>query len=127
METSIFLAKALGIYLLIIGLSMLINGQKIKPLLINIINDPSLLFVTGFVALILGIILVIGHNIWVADWRVVITIVAWMTLLKGIIRIACPQFALDASKKWVENTFYYNVSMIFVLFIGSFLSYHGFF
>ncbi len=126
MEISIFLAKVLGIYLLVIGLSMLINGKTIKPLLTNIINDPSLLFVTGFIALILGILLVVSHNIWAADWRIVITIVAWMALLKGIIRIACPQFAFNASKKWVENSFNYNISMILVLLIGLFLSYHGF-
>ena len=126
MEISIFLAKVLGIYLLVIGLSMLINGKTIKPLLINVINDPSLLFVTGFIALILGILLVVSHNIWVADWRIVITLVAWMALLKGIIRTACPQFALNASKKWIENSFNYNISMILVLLIGLFLSYHGF-
>lgn len=127
MESSIFLARALGLYFLIIAISMLINGEKIKPLLTNIINDASLLFVTGFMALIIGILLVVSHNIWVADWRVVITIVAWMALFKGIMRVACPQFALDASKKWVGNDFTYNLSMVLVLLIGLFLSYHGFF
>jgi VanZ family protein len=30
------------------------------------------------------------HNLWVADWRVVITIIGWLSILKGAIRILLP-------------------------------------
>lgn len=37
------------------------------------INNPSLMFVIGFFILILGILMVIAHNIWEWNWKVLIT------------------------------------------------------
>ncbi len=34
--------------------------------------------------------LVVGHNIWEKHWRVLITILAWITLIKGILILNCP-------------------------------------
>ena len=33
------------------------------------------------------------HNVWTADWRVVITILGWLAVITGAIRIVCPQQA----------------------------------
>jgi len=126
MNASIFLAQALGLYLLIVGFSLIINASRIKPLLIQIIDNPALLFVSGFMALIIGIALVVSHNLWVADWRVLITITAWLAFLKGIVRIVFPQVALSESKKWVENDAAYYTTSVIVIIIGLVLGYHGF-
>ena len=34
--------------------------------------------------------MVLVHNVWVADWRIVITLLAWLTLIKGIVRLNLP-------------------------------------
>jgi hypothetical protein len=126
MELSIFLAKAIGLYYLIISLGMILNGAKIKSLLMEIMNNAALLFVTGFLALIIGILLVTSHNIWVADWRVIITLMGWAALIKGIIRVTSPQLMIETSKKWVQNNVYYYTTMCVVFLIGVFLLYHGY-
>jgi hypothetical protein len=41
--------------------------------------------------LILGLISVLLHNIWVANWHVLVTIFGWLTLIKGILVIAWPE------------------------------------
>ena len=126
MELSIFLAKVLGLYFLIVSLGMIFNAGRFKPLIIDLIKSPALMFLTGFLALIIGILLVVSHNIWTADWRVVITILAWLSLIKGTIRIMVPQFAVKTIKKCTENNISYYISGLITLGIGLFLIYHGY-
>ena len=39
---------------------------------------------------VLGLLLVLSHNVWTTDWRVIITLVGWLTLLKGIALMLWP-------------------------------------
>lgn len=125
MHISIFLAKAIGVYFLIIGIGMTINAKRIKPLLLDILNNPPLLFVTGFIALILGILLVISHNIWTMDFRLLITLIAWLCLTKGTIRVMFPQVAVTMSRKWVQSDISYYISMLILVILGIILVYFG--
>jgi hypothetical protein len=106
---------------------MILDGGRFRPLIIDLIKNPPLLFLSGFIALIVGILLVVSHNIWAADWRVVITIVAWLSLVKGIIRIMVPQFGIKSTQKFMESNIYYYISAIFTLLIGIFFICHGYF
>lgn len=127
MDLSIFLAQALGLYFLILGFAMVINGERAKDLIGKILKDDSLVFITGIIALIIGILLVLSHNIWVMGWPVVITILAWLALIKGIMRVVYPMKAMMIAEKVISSSkSYYTVSVI-VFVIGLFLAYHGFF
>lgn len=92
MDISKFLAKVIGIYLVIVTLAMLINMQQFDAVVSSLINNTALMFVTGFVTLILGILLIVSHNIWQWHWRVIITIFAWCIFLKGASIVLHPQF-----------------------------------
>ena len=127
MDISIFLAKAIGLYLLIVGFGLLVNARIIRPMMRELIDNSALSFVSGFVALIVGILLVTVHNIWVADWRVIITIVGWMSLIKGIALVAFTGVILNVSQKWVKNDFAYYLSAALLILLGAFLLYHGYF
>lgn len=126
MDISIFLAKALGLYLVIISISMLINVSRFTSILNDIIDNPSLLLFSGALALIFGILLVLTHNIWQFDWRVVITIIAWLSLIKGIIRVLFPQLSFGLIRYFSQNTTAYYLSGLISLLLGVFLCYFGF-
>jgi hypothetical protein len=126
MDISIFLAQALGIYLLIVSISMVFDAARVKPLILDILNNPPLLFLSGFIALIVGIALVVSHNIWVFDWRVIITLMAWSALIKGAIRVVFPQLMIETSRKWIQSNAAYYITGIALIGVGIFLCYHGF-
>lgn len=126
MEISIFLAKALGLYLVIVGAGMLINGEKFKKMLLPILKDPGMVLFTGLMALIVGIPLVLIHNLWVMDWRVLITILAWGTLIKGAVRMFFPEFIIKQSTMVMKNKIMYNCLVGFLLALGVLLLYLGF-
>ena len=84
------------------------------------------MLVTSFIALIMGILIVVSHNIWTKDWRVIITIVGWMVLIKGINVILFPEFLVNMSIKWIQNNTLYYTTFYFVFLIGTILIYYGY-
>jgi hypothetical protein len=88
MEISIYLARFWGSLFMILGL--LSVGAKLLGRIIEYTEDKTITISTGYITFLLGLITVTLHNIWIADWRVAITILGWMTLLKGIEKIGFP-------------------------------------
>lgn len=125
MSTSIFLAQAFGIYFAIMTVALLVNHASI----VKIVNEtPPTSFVTflaGIFTVILGIVLVLFHNVWVPHWPVVITILAWVTLIKGVMLIVYPNY-IDWAKKYIFNTKLYSMYWIFTLVLAVFFLCKGF-
>jgi hypothetical protein len=53
-------------------------------------EDRTVTVATGYITMLLGLATVVAHNVWVWDWPVVITILGWGTLLKGIEKVGFP-------------------------------------
>ncbi|MCX6760025.1 MAG: hypothetical protein NTW46_01630 [Candidatus Nealsonbacteria bacterium] len=88
MEITFFLARFWGsLFMILGGLSV---GAKLLGRIIEYTEDKTITISTGYITFLLGLATVVSHNIWVADWRVAITILGWVTLLKGIEKIAFP-------------------------------------
>ncbi len=103
MDTSKFLGKVIGFYLLIIGSAMLSNMHQFTSHVVKLIHDTQLMFVSGFFALIIGLLLVVSHNIWQWSWRVIITIIAWLTLIKGVSIVYFPGYLDIITIHFVRN------------------------
>ena len=123
---SIFLAKTIGLYLVIVSAAFILKANELKPMALDMVRNPSLVMFSGILALIFGILIVVSHNIWVMDWRVIITLLGWLALLKGAMRLFFPEFAMSKMKKCVENNASYTIMMLITLFIGLVLLYFGF-
>jgi hypothetical protein len=123
---SIFLAKTIGLYLVIVSAAFILKANELKPVALDMVRNSSLVMFSGILALIFGILIVVSHNIWVMDWRVIITLLGWLALLKGVMRLFFPEFAMSKMKKCVENNASYTMMMLVTLFIGLVLLYFGF-
>ena len=88
MEVSIYLARFWGSLFIILGLGSVL--AKLLGRIIQYTEDKTITVSTGYITFLLGLATVVAHNLWVADLRVAITILGWVTLLKGIEKIAFP-------------------------------------
>src|SRR5215469_3224475 len=84
MQTSIFLAKLLGPILALAGLAMLINRKELGALAQEFLRSRALFFLLGLVDFAVGLAIVLTHNVWAADWRVIITVLGWRRLAQGL-------------------------------------------
>ena len=125
LDISLFLSKALGLYLVIISVGMLTNASTLKPILGEMLKSPGLVFIAGVIAMIIGILIVISHNFWTLDWRVIITIIGWTSLIKGTIRVVIPQYVDAIDKNWMLSNTSYYITFIVTFLLGVSLCYFG--
>ena len=126
MELSLFLAQAWGLYLLIMGAVLLVN-KKSQRRLMNLVDDDNFLFTVAFLALVIGILSVLAHNIWEANWVGLVTLLGWGALIKGIVYMAAPEVAGSWKKRLKDNPGLLNVGLLVALVAGAYLVYVGFF
>lgn len=127
MEVSLFLAKALAIYFIILGIAFLCQPARTKMVIIALKDNPPLLLLSGVLALMVGSLMVVANNVWEMHWPVIITIVAWLSLIKGTIILFFPQYYQNVLAKFLGCRVSYHVNMIIVLLVGIYLAYHGFY
>ena len=126
MDVSIFLAKAFSIYLILISLAIIFQRKFFQDAIKELLTHEPAMLLAAILALILGILLVISHNLFVADWRIVITILAWLTLIKGFVGLFFPMQSSSWRIKIIEKPHTLYITAIVCLFLGLFLGYHGF-
>lgn len=88
MDVSIFLARFWGGLFMLLGFSSATAGFLKR--VINYTDDKSVTVSTGYITFLLGLATVIIHNNWAWNWTVAITILGWITLLKGITKTVFP-------------------------------------
>jgi uncharacterized membrane protein HdeD (DUF308 family) len=126
MATSLFLAKLIGPILLISGIAMLINRKSFDVLAEEILRSQVLVFLFGTIDLGLGLAIVLTHNLWVADWRVIITLLGWLMIVRGAARMLLPAQVKEFGTKLVKNRCAITASFSVVLVLGLVLSYFGY-
>jgi hypothetical protein len=102
-STSIFLAKLIGPLALVLGFGVLFNRDAVRAVLHEFINNRAILFLAGLITFPAGLAVVLVHNVWVADWPVIITIVGWLTAFSGAIRIVAPEGAIRYGRRAYER------------------------
>ncbi len=123
METSILVAKILGIAYISIGLGVLFSPGHYKKLFSDFDKNPTFVYLGGIMALLAGFLIVNFHNIWIKDWVVVITVVGWLALVKGVLLLIAPKVILGMSKPLLKNL---KLIGLFALVLGLLVSYLGF-
>lgn len=103
MDLSIFLGRVVGLYLVIVGLAWFTRKEFMKVAVEDFFNSAGLMLVTGIIALIMGLLIVVGHNVWELSWRTVITVIGYMSLLKGCVYLYAPYKMLDVSKAIMKD------------------------
>jgi len=126
MDRSRFLGKVIGIYCILLSIAMFTQMQQFMDYVNRLLNDNPLMFVSGFFTLILGILLIVTHNIWQWSWRTLITLVAWIVFLKGATIIFFPQFIDRLSMHFVQSTSFAYCAAGLDLILGLVLCYFGF-
>jgi len=127
MGISVFIAKIFGLLYLVIGIGLMINRQTFKQIIEDFSKNTVLVFYGGALALVIGIVLILTHNKWVANWTVIITIIGWAAFIKGIWLIVFPNSVLKFMQAYQKNEKLLIVHSTTALVFGIVLTYFGFF
>lgn len=106
MEFAILVARVLAVIYLSVAVLAMRGKADYKKIIKSFENSPALTIMTGMAAILIGMIIIMKHNVWMMEWQVLITIVGWASLIKGILLIAYPEMmygfkhTFKDTKKW---------------------------
>ena len=107
------LAQIIGPTLSVLTISEMINLSIWES------NIPSVTFLNGVLLFVGGISIIRVHNFWVRSWTILITLIGWLTVILGLLRMFFP-----TAKQAGENfSTYLLLTVLFV--IGLFLALKG--
>jgi hypothetical protein len=122
---SIFLAQVIGVYLFLTALAMLVHQQRFKKTKMDFLGNPTLITLSGGVCLAVGLLIVVDHNVWVPEWPVLITLIGWILVLQGLMRLFFPDAFVKMTKDLMGKVVYTLMCWIW-LFVGVYLIWAGF-
>lgn len=117
------LADIFGGLLILVGLSAF-NRSYITAGIGEMARSKALTFLTGLFTFVIGVASVSFYHAWSSDWRVVITIISWLTVLKGVFITLFPTTSMAFYSKIITSALLTVVGVIAVL-LGLILLYLG--
>lgn len=117
-----FFAQFYGLYLLIIVLLMMARRDSFRQV-VKVVEDKKSAVLSGFIALLIGLATVILHQEWVLGEKVVITVIGWLVLAKGIVLIGWPE-KLAVFSRTVMDEYFWPWAIV-TLVLGLYLVYLG--
>jgi len=124
--TSIFLAKLIGPFFLLVGLGMLINRAAVRHVVDEISRNRALVFFGGVLTFPAGLAIVLTHNVWVASWPLLITVLGWLAMITGAMRLLAPQDAIKFGRRFYEQPNAAVSAAAIWIAIGAVLTFFGY-
>jgi hypothetical protein len=122
MNISIVLAHILGIIFMGLGLSMFFNKKWTAEAVDSIIENQGIVWLAGLFTLLLGAVTVVLNNVWTSGLPLLVTILGWLTLLKGAFILIFPKATFSYYRKMNKgNVFVWGGAIVFILGLMLFL------
>lgn len=112
-NTSIFLAKFWGWYLIIFFLILSFNPKRILQIMSDL-KDQKFVIITAYIAIIVGLLNILFHNIWATNYQLLITLIGWASLIMGLLLFIFP-------KHTVNRLNYINIKFVQLIYMLLFL------
>jgi hypothetical protein len=125
MHLSKLIAKMAAVIYLSASAGAFFNADYYRKITGDFFNNAGLTYVSGFMTAVIGLLIVIYHNRWTKNWTVLITVLGWIALFKGIFLIAFPQFVQSLSERMFTD-FGSRIFPYAALCLGLLFAYFGF-
>jgi len=122
-KTRLF-ARVLGPYLVIATASALGRASQMKTLLRDFDSNSAWPWVTGAFVLLCGLVVVALHQNWRGAPAIIVTLLGWLTALKGLVLLALPEPYLGVGESAVDSN-WWRVVMVITALAGVYLTYVG--
>jgi hypothetical protein len=126
-QRTIYLSRLIGLFTLIITLSMLADRPQALETIRTVVQDRPALIILGLLGTAAGLAIVLGHQVWSGGpVPILVTLLGWVFLLRGTVLLYLSPEATARLVDWFrfEDLFYVYLGLTTVL--GLYLTVHGF-
>jgi hypothetical protein len=115
-----------GPILVAIGLGFFFSRKYYVTIYRDLEKESFAVFFFGIFAMMLGMIHVAMHNFWGSLVEVIVSILGWGLLVKGVICVTFPGVA-ERGGDWAIKTGLFRAAGVITLILGIYLSWFGYF
>lgn len=122
----LFLAKLLGIYLVLYGLIALLRRKALMPAIAEIAKNRGLLLVFASIELAVGLAIVLAYPMIGFSWLGIVSLVGWMMIVESVLYLTFPKKLMRSVIEMVNRPIWYQVGGILSILLGLYLAMVGF-
>jgi hypothetical protein len=122
-RTRVF-ARVLGPYLVIVTITAVARASQMRTLASEFGANPVWAFVTGAFILLSGLIVVSLHQYWRGAAAIIVSVLGWMTAVKGLALLAFPQAYISTVNSAVDAV-WWRIGFVVIALVGLYLTYVG--
>jgi uncharacterized membrane protein len=112
-QPTLYLARAVGLFCFLLCAALAVRPRTSVLALKEIADSPGLLLLTGVVTMAAGAALVVGHSIWAGGaLTLIVTVLGWAILIKGLVLIALPSSRLAALYRVLHYPAAFRLTMV---------------
>ena len=126
MSTSVFIARLIGPIMLVIGLAVITNQSAFRDMAEEFLASRALLFLSGLLIMPAGLAIVLTHNIWAADGRVMITLFGWLNAIGGAVRLLAPDWIMRTGLTMLRRPGFVTIAAAIWVVLGLLFCLSGF-
>lgn len=126
MDHSRLIAGIAGPALMAIGTAALFNRLQMERMAGELAGNTALVFVAGLLSLVAGLAIVRAHNIWHGGWPVVVTVLGWLAIVGGLVRMWLPGMASPIAAAFTSRPDLIIAAGLVNLALGTFLTFKAY-
>jgi len=126
MPPAVLTARLVGPLFVAIGLGILLNAPFYVGAIVEAVHSPTLVYISGIASLLAGLAVLNAYAAWTADWRVIITILGWLLVIAGVVRIVLPELVTRLATTIYSGPTALAITGAVVLVLGGFLSFKAY-
>lgn len=126
MEYSKKIAGLVGPSMILAGALVLLNMGLFPEMVVEIKHNPLLVILAGFITFVVGLAIVQAHNRWEKGWPVIITVIGWVCLLSGLVRVLFPVLVAQIAVQVIRVPGILPIAAVIMLALGAFLSFKAY-
>ncbi|HEY2502964.1 MAG TPA: hypothetical protein VGI68_16500 [Mycobacterium sp.] len=118
-------ARVMGPFLVIITTTAIAQGSGMRTLLTDFRANPVWPWVTGPFILLSGLVVVALHQYWQGAAPIIVSLLGWLTTLKGFFLMAFPQTYLSFPSTAVDAGTSWRAGFVAMALVGLYLTFIG--
>lgn len=89
-DTTMLVAQLIGPVYLVVGLGLMLSKDYYKKVYGSIMESGLAVMLSGFMSLIVGLLIVLNHNLWGSLAEVIVSLIGWGAMIKGTVILLKP-------------------------------------
>lgn len=120
-ETTLLVIQLAGPIFVAVGVGFLLNAKYFLGAYKDFENSPMLVITLGMVTMLMGLLIVLNHNLWSSAPEVIVSLLGFGAIIKGVAFFLAPTYVAKLAMSLMHKTLM-MVSGAGIVILGGYLS-----